>query len=88
MPTLNVRTTRKIPKTVVYDYIEIPRELIENNQEFILCMNIMLMNQQALLTSIYKDMWFRGLFPIFNKTKEESYSDLYTVMIHHSKRSQ
>ena len=34
--TLKVRTTRKRPKLVVDDFIEIPRELIDNNQELIL----------------------------------------------------
>ena len=30
--TLKVRTTRKRPKVVVDDFIEIPRVLIDNNQ--------------------------------------------------------
>ena len=36
MYTLKVRTRRKIPKLFVDDFIEIPRELNENNQELIL----------------------------------------------------
>ena len=36
--TLKGRKTRQIPKVVVDDYIEMPRELIENIQELILFM--------------------------------------------------
>ena len=38
--TLKVRTTRQSPKVVVDNFIEISRELIENNQELILCIMI------------------------------------------------
>ena len=52
--TSKVRTTRKITKMVVYNFIKIPREPIENNQELIMFMYIMFINQQELLTTIYK----------------------------------
>ena len=40
MYTLKVTTRIQSPKVVVDDFIEISRELIENNQELILCMYI------------------------------------------------
>ena len=50
--TLKVRTTRKSPKVVVDDFIEIPRKLIENNQELIMCMDFVFINKNALFTTI------------------------------------
>ena len=55
-------TTIQRPKVVMDNFIYIPRELIENNQEFILCMDIMFINQQALLTTIEKFMIFLYYF--------------------------
>ena len=85
MSTLEGRTTIQSPKVVVDDFIEIQRELIENNQEFILCIDIMLINQQALFTIIGKDIRFRGLFPLDNRIKEECYRYLDVVMRHYNK---
>ena len=67
--TLKVRTTRQSPKVVVDNFIEISRELIENNQELILCMDIMFINQQALFTKIDKYIGFCRLVPLTNRTK-------------------
>ena len=53
------------------DFIEIPRELIENNQELILCMDIMLINKQVLFTKTDKDIRFQGLVSLANRTKGE-----------------
>ena len=52
--TLKVRTTRQRAKVLVDDFIEIPRQLIDDNQDFILCIDIMFINQQTLLTTIFK----------------------------------
>ena len=68
--TLNGRTMIQIPKVVVDGFIEIPREIIENNQELILCMDMMFIYQQSLLTKIDKDIRFFGLVLISNRTKE------------------
>ena len=57
--TLNGRTMRQSPKVVVDGFIEIPIELIYNNQDLILCMEVMFINQQAFFTTIYKDIQFR-----------------------------
>ena len=67
--TLKGITTRKIPKVVEYDFIEIPREMVVNNQELILCMDIMFINQLVLFTKIDKDIRFQGLVPLSNTTK-------------------
>ena len=70
LSTLKERTTGQSPKVVVGDFIEIPREMIENNQELILSMEIMFISQQALLTTIDKYIRFYGLFPLSNRTKK------------------
>ena len=69
--TLKVRTTIKRPKVAVDDFIEILREMIENNQDFILCMYTMFINKKEFFTSIDKDIQFRVLLPLENRTKEE-----------------
>ena len=67
------------------NFIEIPRELIENNQELILCMDIMFINQQALFTTINKYIRFHGLVPLSNRAKGGCYRALYVVMRHYNK---
>ena len=37
---------------MVDDYIELPREIIDNNQSITLCMDIMFINQLAMLTAV------------------------------------
>ena len=48
-------------------------------------MEIMFINQQALFTTIDKDINFRELVPLANRTKEECYRDLYVVMRYYNK---
>ena len=43
--TLKGITTRKTPKVFVENFIEMPRELIDNNQELILCIDIVFINK-------------------------------------------
>ena len=78
--TLKVITTRQSPKVVVASFIEITRELIENNQDLILCMGIIFINQQAFFTKNYKGICFCGLVLLSNITKEECYRALDAVM--------
>ena len=67
--TLKLRTTIQRPKLVVGYFIKIPIEMIENNQELILCMDIMFIDQQEFFTKIDKDIRFIVLVPLFNRTK-------------------
>ena len=85
MTTLKGRTTRQRKKVVVDDFIEIPIELVNNNQELILFMYIMFINQQALFTKIDKDIWFYELVPLENIIKEYCYVALDVVMRHYNK---
>ena len=67
--SLKLITMRQRSKVVWYYFIVIPIELIERNQELILCMDIMFVNQQALFTTIYKDIKFCLLFQSSNRKK-------------------
>ena len=83
--SLKVRTAIKTPKVVVDNFIEIPIELIENNQELILFMDTLFINQQALFTKIDRDTRFRRFFPIANRKKEECCRSLDVVMRHYNR---
>ena len=83
--TLKGRTIRRRPIVVVDDFIEIPRELIEKNQELMLWMEIMFINKQALFKTIEKYIRFQGLSALANMTKEEWYRALGVVMRHYNK---
>ena len=80
--TLKVRTTRKILKVVVNSIIELPGELIDNNQELIMFMDIIFINQQALFTNIDKGIRISVLVPLYNRTNKECYKDLDVVTRH------
>ena len=67
------------------DFIEITIELIENNQQLILCMDIIFINEQVLFTTIDKDIRFCGLLTLANGTKEECYRALDVLMVNNNK---
>ena len=69
MSILKVITLIQTPKVVVDDFIDIPRELIDKNQELILCVEFMFINQQKLLTTIGKDIGFCGLVTPSKRTE-------------------
>ena len=63
-------TQPKSPR-VVNDLIEIPRELKENNNKLILCIDNMFVNNMPMLTSINKTVRFRALVPLNNRSSDE-----------------
>jgi hypothetical protein len=65
------KTTRIKPNPVVSDYIEIPQELIEKQQDITLCIDTMFINGIAFFTSISRNIMFRTAEPINNQGKEE-----------------
>ena len=50
------KTTRKTPKAVVADEVMIPQELLTKHQQHELCIDIMFVNQQPILTSTDKSV--------------------------------
>ena len=83
--TLKGRIMIQRKKVIVDFFIEITIELIGNNQQLILYIDIMFINKQALLPKIDKYIWFIGLVPLSNRTKEECYRDLGVIMRHYNK---
>jgi len=77
--TLKGKSTRRKPKVVVDDYIEIPPELIENSADIVLCMDIMYVNKQAIMTAIDKPVRYRSAVPLSANTKEEAYRGLDNI---------
>jgi len=61
--TLKGRSTQKKPIPVIDESIEIPKEIIDNNQKNTLYMDIMFINQQAMLTAVDKVIKYRSLIP-------------------------
>jgi hypothetical protein len=65
------KTTRIKPNPVVSDYIDIPQELIEKQQDIILCIRTMFINWIAFFTTISCNIMLRNAEPINNQGKEE-----------------
>ena len=63
------KSTGKTPQVMINDEISIPPELIEKNQEIILCMDMLFINNQPMLTAIDTTVRFRGLVPLANRKK-------------------
>ena len=65
------KTTRCTPKPVVTDVIEVPKELIENNKEVVLCVDIIWIQGLPFLATISIDIGFRTVQYLAN-TKEKT----------------
>ena len=56
---LKGKTVRKKPFPVATDYLEIPKELINNHQDVTLCIDIMYINGLAFLTTVSRKILYR-----------------------------
>ena len=56
--SLKGKSTRPRPTTVINDYVDIPRDIVENNSEVELCMDIMFINELPFLTTIDRQIKF------------------------------
>jgi hypothetical protein len=56
---LQGKTTRRRPTPVVNDYIEIPKELVTAQREVTRCMDGMMVNGIALLTTVSRNLQYR-----------------------------
>jgi hypothetical protein len=77
--SLKGKTTRKKPVPVVSDYIEIPRELIQAQQDVILCMDTMQINGLYFLTTVSRNIMYRTTEWVPNKTAKAYRSALGNV---------
>ena len=85
MSSLKGKSTRRKPKPVREDLIEIPRELIEQHRELDLCIDVMYVNECGMLTSIDRSVRFRGLVPVENKDHKEYYRALDKILRFYNK---
>lgn len=77
--SLKGKTTRQKPAPVVSDYIEIPRQLYENHQEVVLCMDTMKINGIPFLTTVSRHIMYRTAEWVQNQTSQAYRSVLDNV---------
>ena len=77
--SLKGKTTRRKPSPVVSDYIEIPPELIQAQQDVVLCMDTMYINGMSFLTTISRHIMYRTTEWVPNKTAKAYRSALDNV---------
>jgi hypothetical protein len=73
------KTKRQKPALVVSDYVKIPKELIQNHQSVVLCMDGMVINSVPFLTTISHNIMYRTAEWIPHKTPEAYRSVLDNV---------
>ena len=79
------KTTRKKPTPVKRDEIEIPKELIEKNQDITLCMDILFINGMPMLTSIDRVIRFRSLIPLKSRSQDDMYTGIDKILQNYNK---
>ena len=83
--TIKGKSTRKNPKLVIDDSIQIPTKLITNNKDIILCIDTLFINNQPMLTSIDTTVRFRGLVPLSSRKSNEYLRGLQLLIQHYNK---
>jgi Reverse transcriptase (RNA-dependent DNA polymerase) len=67
---LKGKTTRQKPAPVVNDYVEVPKELIDNHHNVTLCMDGIKINGVPFLTTISRNIMYRTAEWVPNQTPE------------------
>ena len=83
--TMKGKTTRRNPTPVKKDEVQIPKELIEKNQDITLCIDLLFVNGMPMLTSIDRAVRFRALIPIESRKKEELFTGLDVILRQYNK---
>jgi hypothetical protein len=84
MSSLKGKSTRRKPKPVRKDLIEIPKEIITKHHDVELCMDTMYVNECGMLTAIDRTIKFRSLVPMNTKQHEEYYRALDQILRHYN----
>jgi hypothetical protein len=82
--SLKGKWTRRKPKSVRADLIEIPKELIKKHHNIELCMDTMYVNEWGMLTAIDRTIKFRSLVPMNTRQHEEYYRALDQILWHYN----
>jgi len=77
--SLQGKSTRRKPEVVRSDLIEIPKQLIERNQNIELCIDVMHVNKIPFLVSISKNIMFRTASALANLKSESYYQALDSI---------
>ena len=82
MSSLKGKSTRRKPKPVRSDLIEIPKEIITKHHDIDLCMDAMDVNEYGMLTAIDQTIKFQSLVPMNTKQHVEYYPALDQILRH------
>ena len=78
--TLKGKSTRRKPKPVQDDLIEVPKEIMKKHHRLTLSIDAMHVNKIPMLTTIDHTIKYRGLVPMKNTTADEFYASLDMVV--------
>jgi hypothetical protein len=79
------KSTRRKPKPVRSDLIEIPKEIITKHHNIDLCMDGIYVNECGMLTAIDQTIKFRSLVPMNTKQHVEYYRALNQILRHYNR---
>jgi hypothetical protein len=85
MSSLKGKSTRRKPKPVRSDLIEIPKEIITKHHDIDLCMDAMYVNECGMLTAIDRTIKFRSLVPMNTTQHVEYYRALDQILRHYNR---
>ena len=79
------KSTRRKPKPVRKDLVEIPAEITEKHYDIELRMNTRFINECGMLTAIDRSIQFRSVVPIDAKTQDDYYKALNIILRQYNK---
>ena len=85
MGDLKGKGTRRRPPLALEDSIEIPKELIANHSNIILCIDVMYLFGLPMFTGVDLTVRNRGLVPVDNRTADQLYGALDVMLRHYNK---
>jgi hypothetical protein len=85
MSSLKGKSTRRKPKPVRSDLIEISKEIITKQHDIDLCMDAMYVNECGMLTAIDRTIKFRSLVPMNTMPHVQYYRVLDQILRHYNR---
>ena len=85
MWSLKGKSTRRKPKPVRKDLVEIPAKITEKHHDIELCMDTMFVNECGMLTVIDRLIRFQSVVPIDAKTQDDYYKALDVISHQYNK---
>ena len=83
--TLKGKSTRPTTKKAVDDWIEVPEELYERNQNLELCVDVMYVNNATFLNGIDKTIRFRQCVPVRSTSMDDMRAALDVMLRKYNK---